>query len=193
MKKVDFDSFGQLHPRYFSVSKHINGLGKCLIKWGHILKAKRLITMKKEDRPIRQSKFLRHADVKDARVFLIRQSQLEFFGKEIALMSKNLRPLAEIRGTKSSPIQKFNPFLDPRGVMRSRSRLTNIPGLTYEKAHPVILHRKSDYARLIVEAAHVERQHPVGIQAMNAAIRNEFAINGMGTLCRQIQSRCTEC
>jgi hypothetical protein len=28
---------------------------------------------------------------------------------------------------------------------------------------------------------------------MNAAIRNEFAINGMGTLCRQIQSRCTEC
>jgi hypothetical protein len=58
LKKVDFDSFGQLHPRYFSVSKHINGLGKCLIKWGHILKAKRLFTMKKEDRPIRQSKFL---------------------------------------------------------------------------------------------------------------------------------------
>ena len=28
---------------------------------------------------------------------------------------------------------------------------------------------------------------------MNAAIRNELAINGMGTLCRQIQSRCTEC
>jgi hypothetical protein len=63
--------------------------------------------------------------------------------------------------------------------MRSRSRLTNTPGLTYEKAHLVILHQKSDYARLIVEAAHVEHQHPVGIQAMNAAIRNEFAINGM--------------
>jgi hypothetical protein len=46
--------------------------------------------MKKEDRPIRQSKFLRHADVEDARVFLIKQSQLEFFGEEIALMSKNL-------------------------------------------------------------------------------------------------------
>ena len=28
---------------------------------------------------------------------------------------------------------------------------------------------------------------------MNAAIRNEFAINGMGTLCRQIQSQCSEC
>jgi hypothetical protein len=72
--------------------------------------------------------------------------------------------LAEIRRTKSSPIQKFNPFLDPRGVIKSRSRLTNIPGLTYEKAHPVILHRRSDYARLIVEAAHVEHEHPVGIQ-----------------------------
>jgi hypothetical protein len=149
--------------------------------------------MKKEDRPIRQPKLLRHTDIEDARTFITKQSQLEFFGEEIALMSKNLRPLAEIRGSKSSQILKFNPFLDPSGVLRSRSRLTNIPGLTYEKAHPIILHRKSDYARLIVEAAHVEHQHPVGIQAMNAAIRNEFAINGMGTLCRQIQSRCTEC
>ncbi len=66
LKKVDFDIFGRLHPLYFSVSKHVNGLGKCLIKWGHILKAKRLFTMKKEDRPIRQSKYLRHADVEDA-------------------------------------------------------------------------------------------------------------------------------
>ena len=77
--------------------------------------------------------------------------------------------------------------------MRSQSRLTNIPSLTYEKAHPVILHRKWDYPGLVVQAAHVKHQHPIGIQAMNAAIPNEFAINGMGTLCRQIQSRCTEC
>jgi hypothetical protein len=118
---------------------------------------------------------------------------LEFFGEEIALMSKNLLPLAEIRGTKSSPIQKFSPFLDPRGVMQSQSWLTNIPGLTYKKAHPVIHHRKLDYARLVVKAAYIKHQHPVGIQAMNAAIRNEFAINDMGTVCCQIQSRCTEC
>jgi hypothetical protein len=68
--------------------------------------------------PICQSKLLRHADIEDAQVFLIKQLQLEFFGEEIALMSKNLRPLAEIRGTKLSPIQKFNPFLDPRGVIQ---------------------------------------------------------------------------
>jgi hypothetical protein len=171
LKKVDFDFFGRLHPRHFSVLSLFNGLRKCLIKWGHILKAKHFFIMKKEDRPISQPKLLRHDDIEDARVFLIKQSQLEFFGEEIALMSKNLRPLAEIQGTKSSPIQKFNPFLDPRGIMRSQSRLTNIPGLTYEKAHLVILHCKSDYARLVVEAAHVEHQHPVGIQAMNAAIR----------------------
>jgi hypothetical protein len=138
--------------------------------------------MKKEDRPVCQPKLLRHADIEDTRVFLIKQSQLEFFGEEIALMSKNLRP--EIRGAKSSPIQKFNLFLDPRGVMQSQSRLTNIPGLTYKKAHPVILHGKWDYARLVVQAAHVEHQHPIGVQAMNAAIPNQFAINSMGTLCR---------
>jgi hypothetical protein len=90
LKKVDFDFFGRLHPRHFSVSSLFNGLRKCLIKWGHILKAKQLFTMKKEDRPIFQPKLLRHNDIEDARVFLIKQSQLEFFGEEIALMSKNL-------------------------------------------------------------------------------------------------------
>jgi predicted nuclease with RNAse H fold len=193
LKKADLDKFELLHPRHFSASKFGNGLQQCLIKWGHVLRAKRLFMMKKEDRPIRRPKLLRHTDYRDARTFITKQSQLEFFAEEIALMSKNLRPLAEIRGAKFSQILKFNPFLDPSGVIRSRSRLTNIPGLTYEKAHPIILHRKSDYARLIVESAHVEHQHPVGIQAMNAAIRNKFAINGMGTLCRQIQTKCTEC
>jgi hypothetical protein len=77
--------------------------------------------MKKEDRPIRQPKFLRHTDIEDARTFITKQSQLEFFSEEIALMSKNLQPLAEIRGSKSSQILKFNPFLDPSGVLRSRS------------------------------------------------------------------------
>jgi hypothetical protein len=140
LKKVDFDLFTGLHPRHFSVSKFANGLGKCLIKWGHILKVKQLFLMQKEDRPIRQSKLLRHTDIEDAQIFIAKQSQLEFFGKEIALMSKNLRPMAEIRGNKSSQILKFNPFLDPSGILRSRSRLTNIPGLTYDKAHPIILH-----------------------------------------------------
>jgi hypothetical protein len=45
---------------------------------------------------------------------------LEFFGEEIALMSKNLRPLAEIRGTKSSPIQKFNLFFFARNGLRNK-------------------------------------------------------------------------
>ncbi len=59
-RKVDFDFFGQLHPQHFSVSSLFNGLSKCLIKWGHILKAKRLLTIKKEDQPIFQPALLRH-------------------------------------------------------------------------------------------------------------------------------------
>ena len=193
LKKAELDRFDLLHPKHFSVSKIGNGLRQCLIKWGHVLRAKRLFMTKREDRPLKRPRLLRQADYRDARNFLTKQSQLEFFSEEIGLMSKDFRPLAEIRGNHHSEILKFNPFLDGFGVLRSRSRLTNIPGLTYEKAHPVILHRKSDYARLVVESAHVEHEHPVGIQAMKAAIRNEFAINGMGTLCRQIQSRCSEC
>ena len=71
--------------------------------------------------------------------------------------------------------------------------MTNIPGLSFAIAHPIILHRRADYTRLVVEAAHVEQEHPVGIQAMKASIRNIYAIIGMGSLCKQIQFRCTEC
>jgi hypothetical protein len=52
--------------------------------------------MKKEDRPILQPKLLRHTDIEDARIFITKQLQLDFFGKEIAFMSKNLQPLAEV-------------------------------------------------------------------------------------------------
>jgi hypothetical protein len=96
LKKADLDKFELLHPRHFSASKFGNGLQQCLIKWGHVLRAKRLFMMKKEDRPIRRPKLLRHTDYRDARAFITKQSQLEFFAEEIALMSKNLRPLAEI-------------------------------------------------------------------------------------------------
>jgi hypothetical protein len=138
-------------------------------------------------------RILRSSEIEDAKTFLIKQSQLEFYPEEIGLMSKDLKPLAEIRGNHGSQILQFNPFLDPAGVIRSHSRLTDIPGLSYEKAFPIILHRKADYTRLVVEAAHVDHEHPVGIHAMNAAIRNEFAIIGMGILCKQVQFRCTEC
>ena len=182
-----------LHPRHFSVSKFGSGLNQCLIKWGHVLRAKRLFQTKREDRPLKRPSLLRTTDLIDAKNFLAKQSQLEFYAEEIGLMSKNLQPLAEIRGNHHSQILQFNPYLDPYGVLRSRSRLTSVPGLSFAIAHPIILHRKSDYARLVVEAAHVEHEHPVGVQAMKAAIRNTYAIIGMGQLCKQVQFRCTEC
>ena len=193
LKKAELDRFELLHPKHFSVSKFGNGLNQCLIKWGHVLRAKRLFQTKREDRPLARPLLLRMADLQDAKTFLVKQSQLEFYAEEIGLMSKNLQPLAEIRGNHHSPILQFNPYLDPSGVLRSRSRLTNIPGLSFAVAHPIILHRRADYTRLVVEAAHVEQEHPVGIQAMKAAIRNIYAIIGMGSLCKQVQFRCTEC
>jgi hypothetical protein len=193
LKKANLDKLEQAHPRHFSVSKFGSGLNKCLQLWARLLQAKRLFLLKREDRPLVRPLHLRSFEIEDARTFLAKQSQLEFYPEEVGLMSKNFQPLAEIRGNHSSAILQFNPFLDPAGVIRSRSRLTNIPGLSYEKAHPIVLHRKSDYTRLLVEAAHVEHEHPVGIQAMKASIQNEFAIVGLGTLCKQVQFRCTEC
>jgi hypothetical protein len=139
-------------------------------KMGLPTSRKKIFHDKLEDRPLRQPLHLKSSEIEDVKIFLAKQSQLEYYPEEIGLMLKDFKPLAEIRGNHSSSILPFNPFLDPSGLIRSRSRLTDIPGLSYEKVHAIILHRKADYTRLLVEAAHVEQEHPVGIQAMKAAI-----------------------
>ena len=131
-------------------------------------------------------------DMDQARRFLLKQAQLEFYPTEIALMARKYEPLSKVCVGHKSAILQFDPFLDEYGVIRSNSRLSHI-GQSFESSYPVVLHRRSDFARLVAEKAHFELEHPVSFSAMKAAIRHEYAIIGLGTLCTQIRSHCSEC
>ena len=102
------------------------------------------------------------------------------------------KPLSQVCAGLKSDILPFDPFLDEYGVVRSNSRLSQI-GQSYESSHPIVMHRRSDIARLVAERAHFQLEHPVSFATMKAAIRHEFAIVGLGTLCTQIRSHCSEC
>ena len=108
-------------------------------------------------------------------------------------MAKAGLPLARTEYDVKSPILQFNPFLDSQGVIRSKSRLENHPSLEFDQKFPIILHRRSEMARLITEEAHVNYMHPVSITMMKAKIREKYAILGLGTLIDQLLRRCTEC
>jgi transposase InsO family protein len=46
---------------------------------------------------------------------------------------------------------------------------------------------------LLVEEAHFDKEHVIGISAMKASVNEKFTILGLGTLCKQVQSNCYRC
>ena len=109
------------------------------------------------------------------------------------MMSLQMQPFSSVRPLFKSPLLPHNAFLDPAGVIRSGSRLREGPGVSFEKACPIILDRRSDITRLIVENAHFNFQHPVSYGMLRSKIRSEFLIFGIGKLMRQIRSDCVVC
>jgi len=134
------------------------------------------------------------SDVEFAENYLMRLSQLEFFPAEIHSMQKLKIPLADCQEPRQSYIRQYNPFFDETGLIRSRSRLAKFESIYgFDKIYPIILHRKSEIARLIVEQAHIEDGHVVGLQAMKSKIQSRFEIHGLGTLCRVVKAKCLSC
>ena len=163
-------------------------MNKCLKRWAYLLRFAGLFKNGKKEIP----KHLDKEEIEAARRFLIKQAQLEYYATEIGLMSKDGLTLAQIPRV-GSEIAKFSPMLDEFNVMRSNSRLAKFRHYGFEKTHPIIHHRKADITRLIVEDSHFNNEHPVGISMMKAQIQTKYAIVGLGTLCKQIQSGCKIC
>lgn len=183
-----------LDPARYSSGKLWNGLERCVRLWSFVLRAARIMMGGK--RP--ESKELHPGELEEGRNRLIGFSQRQFFREEFDILLKadpegpkwNLAHFLEAKGSR---ILKFTAFLDEFGVLRSHSRLAKADIYGFEKTYPVILDRRSELARLLVEAEHFRTEHPVGHNAMKAAIGSKYIILGLGTLCEQIKSRCSVC
>ena len=196
LREVRFvDAFQKLHPRFFSVGKLYNGLLRCLFKWAYVLRAVRIFQGGK--RP--GQKALHSGELEAAKRLLIRQAQLSTFREEIGLLSRDPAPpreksLGHFPEARKSRILQFTPFLDEFGILRSRSRLEKGMDIyDFDTIYPVILDRHSDFTRLLVEEAHFGHEHPIGHNALKAALAANYIILGLGTLCNQIKFRCAVC
>ena len=186
--EVSRDAFEKYHPRYFSVSRGINGYVKCIQKCAYILRAVRIF--KGGERPLPGRPELTQTEEEDGKKWLIMEAQKEFYFEELSeLKGKPEKGSQKIK----TEIRKFNPRLDEDGIIRSSSRLSNIDFYPMERRFPIILPRKAEFTRLLVEHLHVRFEHTLGYNALKSEVHAEYAIHGLGKLIDKVNSRCQEC
>ena len=124
-------------------------------------------------------------NIERAKGLVIRGSQLEFFSEELAALKNG----SEVRRT--SILAKLNLFLDPEGL-RIGCRL-NSSKLDLREKHPVIIHRSSHIAILLVRHYHKEVMHQ-GRHFTEGAIRSAgYWIIGGKRLVSSITHQCVIC
>ena len=186
------EAFEKYHPRHFSVSKQVNGFVRCIRKLAYVLRAVRIF--KGGKRPPTGNPQLSQEEFEDAKKWLVKEAQQEFYHEELDTMSDEKTDLlCRTSAARKSQIRKFNPGLDENGILRSNSRLANIDFYPYDRKFPIILPRKAEFTRLLLEHFHVSFEHPVGYKSLKSEVQAMYAIHGLSTLIAKVRSRCQEC
>jgi len=189
-------NLAEYHPRNFSSGQLWDGYRCCLVKIAWCLKFKnsfkRFQTSTNLSENGSHQPRLDREDFEKAEEFLVKQAQQEFYSKELeVLRAKGTLSKANFGG--HSEIQKFFPQLDEKGIMRSKSRLSKLDQVPHNARFPIILHRRSELARLLVDCLHQKIQHPIGQNALKAKVHENYAIVGLGTLIKQSKDKCLTC
>jgi len=185
-------SIGTYHPKNFSSGRLWDGYHRCLVRIAWCLKFTNSFKKHKSSTELSSTPKLDREDFEKAEEFLIKQAQQEFYSKELEVLhSKGSLSKANFGG--HSDVQKFFPQLDEKGIMRSKSRLSKFDQIPHNARFPVILHRRSELARLLVDSFHQKIEHPIGQNALKAKVHERYAIVGLGTLIKQSKDKCLTC
>ena len=122
---------------------------------------------------------LSFAELEKAKMVLIQQVQCGDFPEECASLQDG-RPVK-----KSSPLYKFQPFLDGEGIMRVGGRL-QFSDLSYDSKHPILI-PKSHLAVLLVRFQHQLLKHG-GVNVLLTSLRNQIWIVGARALASKWRS-----
>lgn len=128
---------------------------------------------------------LHASDLEEARLTLIRLVQATHFREELATTSKGEYLLSRAK------LNKLNPFLDERGLLRVGGRLKHA-SINHEAKHPVILPGESHFTSLIIENFYRRTLHG-GVQLTLSSLRQEYWIPRGRTLVKTRISRCWTC
>jgi hypothetical protein len=187
-----------LDPERYSVGIPWNGLKRLTRIMGYIIRFVRNLIFsvfhgkKKEELPYYLRCNLLPGELSIAKKRLIRISQRRSFPEEVKLLQgKENRPLLGL--PNSSRLRKFTPFIDEQGVLRCQGRLEKADIYGFDVIYPIILDRNDQLTRLIVAEKHFELAHPVGHNAVKAAVQSEYVVIGLGTLLGTIKWKCVIC
>ena len=122
-----------------------------------------------------------------ANIFLYKLSQKSSFPLEV-------RTLKEGKILQSNnQLAKFNPYIDPLGVLRSNSRLSEMDFLPEETRRPVLLLGADPITKALVLEIHWQKQHIVSECLVRSTIHEKYIILGLTKLLKSISRNCIVC
>jgi hypothetical protein len=113
--------------------------------------------------------------------------------REDELLCETKRHLEEVNTQPHNKVRNLLPFIDGQGVLRSKTRLTEVSYLPQSTKYPIILTSKSNFTKLLVQSYHRTYGHTVGIQMVKSQIKKEYLILGLDNLLKSVQAQCMTC
>lgn len=164
-------------------------IGNILDKYNSLSKIKRIIayllrSIEKFKNPkVQFPSYLTITELTNATFFISKYIQSLYFKKEIILLKNN-------RGVPKL-LQKLNPFLDDKGIIRVGGRLCH-SDLPYDKKFPVLLPGNTKFTELLITDIHTMFLH-CGIQTTNFLLLQNFWILSSKKVIRKILYKCHTC
>ncbi|XP_055609831.1 uncharacterized protein LOC129756824 [Uranotaenia lowii] len=133
---------------------------------------------------------LQQTELLDAECHIYRMAQLEEFSEEYALLS-NINQNGT-RVPKSSALYGLSPFLDERGVLRMKSRISNCRFVSSDTACPILLPKSHRVTTLVVTFVH-ERYHHLNHETVVNELRQKYYIPKLRRVCNKVHRDCQAC
>ncbi|XP_055622946.1 uncharacterized protein LOC129766440 [Toxorhynchites rutilus septentrionalis] len=117
---------------------------------------------------------------------VVRQAQQDVFLDEITALRKQQLI------SRSSSLVKFSPWLDDRGVLRMRGRISNCVFITEEAKNPIILPRDHYVTTLIIMHYH-HKFHHLNHDTVINEIRQKYSISRIRVCYAKARRACQRC
>ena len=91
-------------------------------------------------------------------------------------------------------LKRLYPFLDNKGVLRSRSRLENFLWMPYSTRFPAILIAKHcHFTRLRISSTHLKFGHTFNYDTVKSKMQDSLYIIGLDNELRSVRQTCYPC
>lgn len=133
-------------------------------------------------------------EISAAEAYLLRQTQLEAYPDEVALLQRSQHGPMQSRTPlpKASPLHQKSPWIDQNGVLRMRGRITNCDYATEDAKHPIILARDHPTTKLIIAHFHQKFHHQNHETVINE-IRQKYSIPKLRVAFASVRRNCQRC